>query len=78
MQIASSFKIPNQAASIECRRLKSYVGHRDGVWEVSYARHGPAVIATASAGTAYFSLIIDLPLNYVHNSKKMYVKINIS
>ncbi|XP_032222358.2 WD repeat-containing protein 37 isoform X2 [Nematostella vectensis] len=49
-KIVSSFKIPNQAAgSVECHRLRGYLGHRDGVWEVSYARHGQAIIATASA-----------------------------
>lgn len=48
-KIVSSFKIPNQTTSIECRRTRSYVGHRDGVWEVSCARHTPSIIGTASA-----------------------------
>ena len=49
-QIVSSFKTPNQATSIECHRMRSYAGHRDGVWEVSCARHTPTMIGTASAG----------------------------
>ena len=49
-QIVSSFKIPNQTTSIECRRTRNYIGHRDGVWEVSCARHTPSIIGTASAG----------------------------
>lgn len=48
-KIVSSFKIPNQTTSKECRRTRSYTGHRDGVWEVSCARHTPTIIGTASA-----------------------------
>ena len=29
----------------------SYLGHRDGVWDISYAKNGQPVIGTASAGT---------------------------
>ncbi|KAF8764150.1 WD repeat-containing protein 37 [Argiope bruennichi] len=44
-RIVSTFKAP----SLACRLFKEYLGHRDGVWEVSCSRHGPALIATASA-----------------------------
>ena len=53
-QIVSSFKTPNQATSIECHRIRSYAGHRDGVWEVSCARHTPTMIGTASAGKLHY------------------------
>nr|XP_042906350.1 WD repeat-containing protein 37 [Parasteatoda tepidariorum] len=44
-RIVSQFKAP----SLTCRLSKEYIGHRDGVWEVSYSRCGPPQIATASA-----------------------------
>ncbi|CAL1276014.1 unnamed protein product [Larinioides sclopetarius] len=44
-RIVSTFKAP----SLACRLFKEYLGHRDGVWEVSCSRHGPSFIATASA-----------------------------
>lgn len=50
-KIVSSFKAP----TFNCALLKDYVGHKDGVWEVSVARPGVPVIGTASAGT-YFQL----------------------
>lgn len=48
-KIVSSFKTPNQVPSIDCHRARSYAGHRDGVWEVSCARHSSTMIGTASA-----------------------------
>lgn len=42
----SSFKAPQYS----CGFVKEYVGHKDGVWEVSVARPGIPVIGTASAG----------------------------
>ncbi|CAH3181766.1 unnamed protein product [Porites lobata] len=48
-KIVSSFKNPNQATSVECHRTRSFAGHRDGVWEVTCARHTPTMIGTASA-----------------------------
>ncbi|XP_035220269.1 WD repeat-containing protein 37-like isoform X2 [Stegodyphus dumicola] len=44
-RIVSTFKAP----TLTCRLSKEYIGHRDGVWEVSCSRYGPPVIATASA-----------------------------
>lgn len=44
-RIVSTFKAP----TISCRQIAEYIGHRDGVWEVSTARCGLPVIATASA-----------------------------
>lgn len=38
---------------MECHRTRSYAGHRDGVWEVSCARHTPTMIGTASAGKLF-------------------------
>lgn len=45
-KIVSSFKAPN----INCGLIKEYIGHKDGVWEVSVARPGQPIIGTASAG----------------------------
>ncbi|XP_066156812.1 WD repeat-containing protein 37 [Euwallacea fornicatus] len=44
-KIVSSFKAPNYSCSL----IKEYMGHKDGVWEVSVARPGIGVIGTASA-----------------------------
>ncbi|KAG7200105.1 hypothetical protein KM043_000550 [Ampulex compressa] len=44
-KIVSSFKNP----SMVCGMQREYVGHRDGVWEVTVGRPGQPVIATASA-----------------------------
>ncbi|ERL91341.1 hypothetical protein D910_08673, partial [Dendroctonus ponderosae] len=44
-KIVSSFKAPQYSCSL----LKEYVGHKDGVWEVSVARPGVPIIGTASA-----------------------------
>lgn len=33
--------------------VKEYVGHKDGVWEVSVARLGQPIIGTASAGMIF-------------------------
>lgn len=44
-RIVSTFKAP----ALTCRLTKEYVGHRDGVWEVSCSKHCPSIIATASA-----------------------------
>lgn len=44
-KIVSSFKTP----SMTCTMQREYVGHRDGVWEVSVGRSGQPIIATASA-----------------------------
>ncbi|XP_008193980.1 WD repeat-containing protein 37 isoform X4 [Tribolium castaneum] len=44
-KIVSSFKAPQY----NCGLVKSYIGHKDGVWEVSVARPGVPVIGTASA-----------------------------
>ncbi|XP_018568087.1 WD repeat-containing protein 37 isoform X2 [Anoplophora glabripennis] len=44
-KIVSSFKAPQ----FSCGLVKEYMGHKDGVWEVSVARPGVPVIGTASA-----------------------------
>ncbi len=45
-----------------------YVGHRDGVWQVSHSRHGKPLIATASAGKILNSLLIrSLFTTFAHN-----------
>lgn len=44
-KIVSSFKNP----TMSCTMQREYVGHRDGVWEVSVGRLGQPIIATASA-----------------------------
>ncbi|XP_067208596.1 WD repeat-containing protein 37 isoform X2 [Linepithema humile] len=44
-KIVSSFKNP----TMTCTMQKEYMGHRDGVWEVSVGRSGQPIIATASA-----------------------------
>ncbi|KAJ8942063.1 hypothetical protein NQ314_010171 [Rhamnusium bicolor] len=44
-KIVSSFKAPQ----FNCGLIKEYIGHKDGVWEVSVARPGVPVIGTASA-----------------------------
>ncbi|XP_054707134.1 WD repeat-containing protein 37-like isoform X2 [Uloborus diversus] len=44
-RIVSTFKAP----ALTCRLAKEYLGHRDGVWEVSCPRHSASVLATASA-----------------------------
>lgn len=48
-KIVSSFKAPQ----FSCGLVKEYMGHKDGVWEVSVARPGVPVIGTASAGKFY-------------------------
>lgn len=45
-KIVSSFKAPQ----FNCTLVKEYIGHKDGVWEVSVARPGQPLIGTASAG----------------------------
>ena len=36
--------------SVECIQVRTYSGHRDGVWQVSHARNGLPLIGLASAG----------------------------
>uniref|UniRef100_M3YXQ8 WD repeat-containing protein 37 n=1 Tax=Mustela putorius furo TaxID=9669 RepID=M3YXQ8_MUSPF len=45
--IVSSFKTTTSRAA--CQLVKEYVGHRDGIWDVSAARTPPVVLGTASA-----------------------------
>uniref|UniRef100_A0A8C5MV17 WD repeat-containing protein 37 n=1 Tax=Leptobrachium leishanense TaxID=445787 RepID=A0A8C5MV17_9ANUR len=45
--IVSSFKTTTSRAV--CQLVKEYVGHRDGLWDVSVARTQPLVLGTASA-----------------------------
>uniref|UniRef100_A0A8B9NC76 WD repeat domain 37 n=1 Tax=Accipiter nisus TaxID=211598 RepID=A0A8B9NC76_9AVES len=45
--IVSSFKTTTSRAI--CQLVKEYVGHRDGIWDVSVAKTQPVVLGTASA-----------------------------
>ncbi|XP_074049320.1 WD repeat-containing protein 37 isoform X3 [Macrotis lagotis] len=46
-KIVSSFKTTTSRAI--CQLVKEYVGHRDGIWDVSVTRTQPVVLGTASA-----------------------------
>ncbi|GAB1297904.1 WD repeat-containing protein 37 [Apodemus speciosus] len=46
-EIVSSFKTTTSRAI--CQLVKEYIGHRDGIWDVSVARTQPIVLGTASA-----------------------------
>ncbi|XP_029811213.1 WD repeat-containing protein 37 isoform X2 [Suricata suricatta] len=46
-KIVSSFKTTTSRAV--CQLVKEYIGHRDGIWDVSVARTQPVVLGTASA-----------------------------
>ncbi|CAI9583097.1 unnamed protein product [Staurois parvus] len=46
-KIVSSFKTTTSRAI--CQLVKEYVGHRDGLWDVSVTRTQPVVLGTASA-----------------------------
>ncbi|KAM9671552.1 WD repeat-containing protein 37 isoform 4-T12 [Trichechus inunguis] len=46
-KIVSSFKTTTSRAI--CQLVKEYIGHRDGIWDVSVARTQPVVLGTASA-----------------------------
>ena len=48
-KIVSSFKAP----TYNCQLVKEFTGHKDGIWDVSTARPGQALIGTASAGNDY-------------------------
>ncbi|XP_067863891.1 WD repeat-containing protein 37 isoform X1 [Heptranchias perlo] len=45
--IVSSFKTTTSRAV--CQLVKEYIGHRDGIWDVSVTRLQPVVLGTASA-----------------------------
>nr|XP_058912451.1 WD repeat-containing protein 37 isoform X3 [Kogia breviceps] len=46
-KIVSSFKTTTSRAV--CQLVKEYIGHRDGIWDISVARTQPVVLGTASA-----------------------------
>lgn len=46
----SSFKATAGSRAL-CQLLKEYVGHRDGIWDLSVTKTQPVVLGTASAGT---------------------------
>uniref|UniRef100_A0A8K9VF89 WD repeat-containing protein 37 n=1 Tax=Oncorhynchus mykiss TaxID=8022 RepID=A0A8K9VF89_ONCMY len=46
-KIVSSFKATTSRAV--CQLVKEYVGHRDGIWDLSVTRTQPVVLGTASA-----------------------------
>ncbi|XP_054607308.1 WD repeat-containing protein 37 isoform X3 [Nothobranchius furzeri] len=46
--IVSSFKATTGSRAL-CQLLKEYVGHRDGIWDLSVSRTQPVVLGTASA-----------------------------
>jgi hypothetical protein len=48
--------------------VKEYIGHRDGIWDVSVARTQPVVLGTASAGESdadRFSCLIEMWLSLI-------------
>uniref|UniRef100_A0A8D3BMR7 WD repeat-containing protein 37 n=1 Tax=Scophthalmus maximus TaxID=52904 RepID=A0A8D3BMR7_SCOMX len=47
-KIVSSFKATAGSRAL-CQLLKEYVGHRDGIWDLSITRSPPVVLGTASA-----------------------------
>ncbi|XP_075994154.1 WD repeat-containing protein 37-like isoform X2 [Genypterus blacodes] len=47
-KIVSSFKATAGSRAL-CQLLKDYVGHRDGIWDLSITRTQPVVLGTASA-----------------------------
>ncbi|GBP03911.1 WD repeat-containing protein 37 [Eumeta japonica] len=44
-KIVSSFKAP----TFNCQLVREFTGHKDGIWDVSTARPGQALVGTASA-----------------------------
>ncbi|XP_016523007.1 WD repeat-containing protein 37-like isoform X2 [Poecilia formosa] len=46
--IVSSFKATTGSRAL-CQLLKEYIGHRDGIWDLSVTRTQPVVLGTASA-----------------------------
>ncbi|XP_048418078.1 WD repeat-containing protein 37 isoform X2 [Stegostoma tigrinum] len=48
-KIVSSFKTTTSRAV--CQLVKEYIGHRDGIWDVSVTRLQPVVLGTASAAS---------------------------
>lgn len=67
-KIVSSFKTPHFNYGL----VKEYIGHKDGVWEVSVARPGQPIIGTASAGSKTFQFLFNLHdiyynMNYVEH-----------
>ncbi|XP_023121061.1 WD repeat-containing protein 37-like isoform X1 [Amphiprion ocellaris] len=46
--IVSSFKATTGSRAL-CQLLKEYMGHRDGIWDLSVTRTQPVVLGTASA-----------------------------
>ncbi|XP_056913855.1 WD repeat-containing protein 37 isoform X3 [Takifugu flavidus] len=46
-KIVSSFKATTSRAT--CQLVREYVGHRDGIWDLSVSRTQPVVLGTASA-----------------------------
>uniref|UniRef100_A0A672INS5 WD repeat-containing protein 37 n=1 Tax=Salarias fasciatus TaxID=181472 RepID=A0A672INS5_SALFA len=47
-KIVSSFKATTGSRAL-CQLLKEYMGHRDGIWDLSVTRTQPVVLGTASA-----------------------------
>ncbi|XP_068199975.1 WD repeat-containing protein 37 isoform X2 [Antennarius striatus] len=47
-KIVSSFKATTGSRAL-CQLLKEYVGHRDGIWDLSVTRTQPVVLGTSSA-----------------------------
>lgn len=58
-QIVSSFKATTSRAV--CQLVREYVGHRDGIWDLSVTRTQPVVLGTASAGISLIFFPIHIP-----------------
>lgn len=48
-QIVSTLR-SNTGSQALCQQVKEYVGHRDGIWDLSVSRTQPVILGTASAG----------------------------
>lgn len=61
IQIVSSFKATTGSRAL-CHLQKEYVGHRDGIWDLSVTKTQPVVLGTASAGTSPCNVQLTEPL----------------
>ncbi|KFO18512.1 WD repeat-containing protein 37 [Fukomys damarensis] len=64
-KIVSSFKTTTSRAV--CQLVKEYIGHRDGIWDVSVARTQPVLLGTASAGELDTGLGVLLKCDFADN-----------
>jgi len=53
-KLVSSFRQASPAYVV----VKTFLGHKDGVWEVNVSRHDSMVIGTASAGDLWLMILL--------------------